>query len=299
MNYQEFLKNIQTQLSVRLPDADLHIQQIARNNGSFYDGLVIVRGGINIAPTIYLMPYYHRYLEGVSLEDIYADILDTYQKNLPDQNFDTTIFTNFEKAKKRIVMRVVNYERNLELLAQVPHFRYLDLAVVFYCLLSSDETQQASILIYNQHLSFWGIDADTLYECALENTPNLLPHEMKDMTSILKDVLGEDTADETEDIPMYVLTNRYHTNGACVILYDQLLKQLADSFDRDLVVLPSSIHEVLLVPVEVSVDLAQYDSMVQEVNETQLADDEVLSNHAYFFSRANGLLSLNTDAVAS
>jgi hypothetical protein len=299
MNYQEFLKNIQTQLSVRLPDADLRIQQIARNNGNFYDGLVIVRGGINIAPTIYLMPYYHRYLDGVSLEDIYADILDTYQNNLPEQNFDTTIFTCFAKVKDRIVMRVINYERNLELLAQVPHFRYLDLAIVFYCLLSSDETTQASILIYNQHLSFWGIDTDTLYECAVVNTPNLLPHEMKDMTSILKDVLGEDTVDETADIPMYVLTNRYHTNGACVILYDQLLKQLADSFDRDLVVLPSSIHEVLLVPVEVSVDLAQYDSMVQEVNETQLADDEVLSNHAYFFSRANGLLSLNTDAVAS
>jgi hypothetical protein len=196
-------------------------------------------------------------------------------------------------------MRVINYERNLELLAQVPHFRYLDLAIVFYCLLASDETQQASILIYNQHLGFWGIDANTLYECAIVNTPNLLPHEMKDMTSILKDVLGEYTVDETADIPMYVLTNRYHINGACVILYDQLLKQLADSLDRDLVVLPSSIHEVLLVPVEVSVDLAQYDNMVQEVNETQLADDEVLSNHAYFFSRANGLLSLNSDAAAS
>jgi hypothetical protein len=299
MNYQEFLKNIQTQLSVFLPDADLHIQQIARNNGNFYDGLVIVRGGINIAPTIYLMPYYHRYLEGVSLEDIYADILDTYQKNLPDQNFDTTIFTNFAKAKDRIVMRVINYERNLELLAQVPHFRYLDLAVVFYCLLASDENQQASILIYNQHLSFWGIDADTLYECAIENTPKLLPHEMKDMNTILQTVLSEEIIDDTADIPMYILTNRYHTNGACVILYDQLLKQLADSFDRDLVVLPSSIHEVLLVPVEVSVDLAQYDKMVQEVNETQLADDEMLSNHAYFFSRTNGLLSLNTDAVAS
>jgi hypothetical protein len=299
MNYQEFLKNIQTQLSVLLPDADLRIQQIARNNGNFYDGLVIVRGGINIAPTIYLMPYYHRYLEGVSLEDIYADILDTYQNNLPDQNFDTTIFTSFEKARNRIVMRVINYERNLELLAQIPHFRYLDLAIVFYCLLASDETQQASILIYNQHLSFWGIDADTLYECAIVNTPNLLPHEMTNMSSILKEILGEDTMDETADIPMYVLTNRYHINGACVILYDRLLKQLADSFDRDLVVLPSSIHEVLLVPVEVSVDLAQYDSMVQEVNETQLADDEVLSNHAYFFSRANGLLSLNAEAAAS
>jgi hypothetical protein len=299
MNYQEFLKNIQTRLSALLPDADLRIQQIARNNGNFYDGLIIVRGGINIAPTIYLMPYYHRYLEGVSLEDIYADILDTYQNNLPDQNFDITIFTNFAKARDRIVMRVINYERNLELLAQVPHFRYLDLAIVFYCLLASDETQQASILIYNQHLGFWGIDANTLYECAIVNTPNLLPHEMKDMTSILKDVLGEYTVDETADIPMYVLTNRYHINGACVILYDQLLKQLADSLDRDLVVLPSSIHEVLLVPVEVSVDLAQYDNMVQEVNETQLADDEVLSNHAYFFSRANGLLSLNSDAAAS
>jgi hypothetical protein len=298
MNYQEFLNTLQTQLSSRLPDATLHLQQIARNNGKFYDGLIIVHPGVNIAPTIYLTPYYHRYLEGVSLEDIYADILATYWNNLPEQNFDTTIFTSFAKAKERIIMRVVSYERNRELLAQVPHFRFLDLAVVFYCLLTADATQQASIPIYNHHLSFWGVDTDTLYDQALLNTPKLLPHRMEDMSRILVEILGENVEDDP-DIPMFVLTNRYHTFGASVILYDRLLKQLADSFGKDMVILPSSVHEVLLVPVDTGADLAYFDNMVREVNETQLADDEVLSNHAYYFSRVNGLLSLNTTAEAS
>jgi hypothetical protein len=299
MNYQEFLNTIQTQLSSRLEDATLHIQQIARNNGKFYDGLIIVRQGVNIAPTIYLTPYYHRYLEGVSLEDIYADILETYRNNLPEQNFDTTIFTDFAKARERIIMRVINYERNEELLEQVPHFRFLDLAVVFYCLLTADETQQASILIYNHHLKFWDVDANTLYDQALVNTPRLLPHQIEDMSKIMVEILGELTEEDEPDIPMFVLTNRYHTNGACVILYDQLLKQLAESFGKDLVILPSSVHEVLLVPVDIGVDLSYYDNMVREVNETQLADDEVLSNHAYYFSRVNGILSLETAAEAS
>jgi hypothetical protein len=147
-------------------------------------------------------------------------------------------------------------------------------------------------------LNFWGVNADTLYDQAILNTPKLLPHRMEDMSKIMVEILGE-RKEEEPDIPMFVLTNRYHTHGASVLLYDQLLKHLADSLGKDLVILPSSVHEVLLVPVDIGVDLAYYDNMVREVNETQLADDEVLSNHAYYFSRVSGLLSLNTTAEAS
>ncbi len=301
MNYQAFLTNLKSQLALQLgKDVTLHIQQINKNNGTHYDGLIIIRPGINLSPTIYLLPYYHRYLEGVSLEDICADILSAYQKQLPDQNFDATVFTDFSKAKSRIVMRLVNYERNGELLKEIPHFRYLDLAVIFYCLLSVDEKQQASILIYNHHLDYWGIDAHTLHTHATENTQRLLPHRLENMSDIVLKML-EDSGEPSfpMESPMYILTNAFRTNGAAVILYDQLLKQLADSLGSDLVILPSSIHEVLLVPAASNVNLAPYHDIVREVNETQLTDDEILSGHAYFFSRAKGILSMENVAEAS
>ena len=101
------------------------------------------------------MPYYHRYLEGVCLEEICEDILHTYQAHAPEENFDTSYFTDFSRASEHIVMRLVSFEKNQELLKEVPFFRYQDLAVIFYCLLHASAENQANILIHNHHLNLW------------------------------------------------------------------------------------------------------------------------------------------------
>jgi hypothetical protein len=249
----------------------------------------------NVSPTIYLPPYYHRYLEGVPLADIYEDILCTYEKHLPEEDFDTSLFTDYRKAAPRIVMRLVSYARNKETLQNVPYFRYQDLAVLFYCMVFTDGESQANILIHDEHLSLWGIDRDELYRTAMENTAQLLPPQITPMSSVLQECgvwTGEDLTDL--DLPMYILSNRYRTNGATVILYDGLLSKLAERLESDLVLLPSSVHELILVPVSdpEEVDFSHYNALVQEVNETQLADEEVLSDHAYLFTRDENLLSI-------
>lgn len=295
MNYQEFLTNIKTQLSLRIDTSlTLDIQTFPKNNGTQYDGLVILHPDLNISPTIYLLPYYHSYLEGVCLEDIYEDILSTYRSHLPKEDFDTSIFTDYKKAHSRIVMRLVSYKRNEELLKSIPHFRYQDLAIVFYCMLHADEHNQANILIHNEHLPLWNITKDSLYHAAVANTPKLLPYELIPMSSLL----GEPGADD--DLPLYILTNKYRTNGATVILYDGLLNQISGHFQKDLIILPSSIHEVLLIPVDSAdeEDLSHYTEMVQNVNDTELADDEILSGHSYYFSRTTGLLSCHPESVS-
>ena len=295
MNYKEFIQTLQSMLFTRLEaGTTIQVQQIAKNNGVYYDAFIIVSPHVNLSPTIYIPPYYHRYLDGVDLETIVEDILVTYRKNLPVSDFDTTIFTDYQKAKSKIVMRLVNYERNKKLLQSVPHKRFLDFAIIFYCLLKVDATQQASILIYREHLQYWKVDCDDLYDVALCNTPRLLSHYFENMHSLLKEVIHETAGTSDDDLfPMYILSNEYRTYGATVLLYPNLLSNLADSFGKDLVVLPSSVHEVLLLPVDGSPDLKYYTEMVQEVNETQLADDEVLSDHAYLYSRATRLLTFS------
>ena len=134
MNYQEFLTTIRTQLSLRIETGvTLDIRSFTKNNGTHYDGLVLLHPKKNVSPAIYLMPYYHRYLEGVCLEEICEDILHTYQAHAPEENFDTSYFTDFSRASEHIVMRLVSFEKNQELLKEVPFFRYQDLAVIFYC----------------------------------------------------------------------------------------------------------------------------------------------------------------------
>lgn len=297
MNYQEFLTNIKTQLSLQIDSGfSLTIQTFIKNNGTKHEGLIIQKPDLNVSPTIYLKPYYHRYLEGVSLEDICEDILTTYRDNLPEKDFDVSRFTDYSKASKRIVMRLISYDQNEELLKDVPHFRYLDLAVAFYCMLCSGEKGQANILIRNEHMKSWGVSADDLREAAEENTRRLLPPELISM----KEILGEHRPGflheiEDMDIRMYILTNRFRTNGATVLLYDGLLAKLSGLFDSDLIILPSSVHEVILVPTSEKEfdheELDHYTSMVKEVNEMELADEEILSGHAYYYCRRTGMVS--------
>lgn len=306
MNYQEFLIHIKTAIQQTLGEnTRLSIQRIEKNNGVHYDGLIIMRPGYNISPTIFLNAYYHRYLEGVMLDDIYQDIINTYYAKLPSKNFDTEFFLDYDKVRPRIIPKLINYDRNHELLKKLPHFRYLDLAVVFQCLVNASGNEQASILIHNRHASHWKASTEDLYEAALANGPLLQPYQMSRLSDLLNtepypshnENLSDRQVSEEEQPPMYVLTNQVRINGAATILYRGLLHQLSTYFDSDLVILPSSIHEVLLVPFAASpsspgADLSYYTQMVQEVNETQVVDDEILSNNAYFYSQKEDMLRL-------
>lgn len=297
MNYQEFLTNIKTQLSLQIDsNFSIAIETFIKNNGTKLDGLIIQQPDLNVSPTIYLKPYYHRYLDGVSMEDICEDILTTYRENLPKKDFDISLFTDFHKASERIVMRLVSWEKNRELLKDIPHFRYLDLAVVFYCMLCSVEKGQGNILIRNEHMKSWGTTADTLRDVAVKNTKKLLPPELINMKDILQEHRPEYLEEVDDiDINMYILTNHFRTNGATVLLYDGLLDKLSGLLGRDLIILPSSIHEVILVPVEekeiTREMLDHYTAMVKEVNEIELADEEILSGHAYYYCRRTGMVS--------
>lgn len=292
MTYQEFIENIKTNIAMRVEsDTVLEIQTIVKNNNTGYDGLIMMRPGLNISPTIYLNPYYHRYLEGVCLEDIYADILTTYYRHLPDTSFDCSFFTDFERVRKYLVYRLVNYSRNANMLADVPHIRFLDLAVTFHCQLQADARQQASTRIHNEHMKAWGKDIGDLLECARVNTPRLLPYRYDNLKTLLTQTAPEYCHLPTEEIPLHILSNLYQNHGATSLLYPGLLKRIATKLDSDLILIPSSIHEFLILPIDSPDDLVHCDEMVRSVNETQVADDEILADHAYYYSLDDGTLS--------
>ena len=94
-----------------------------------------------------------------------------------------------------------------------------------------------------------------------------------------------DIMEEESETPLYVLTNKARLYGASCILYPNLLDSIADKLTCDFYLIPSSIHEFLIIPVDNPEQISLFSQMVTEVNETQLSDDEVLSNHAYYYSR--------------
>lgn len=299
MNFQEFQLNIKHALELKLGhNFTISLQGITKNNHTHFDGLTIAEEGLNISPTIYLNSFYEQYLSGTSLEEIYAKILTVYYEHKPTQNIDVSFFTNYEEARKKIFYKLIHFEKNKELLESVPHFSYLDFAIVFCCFVDTAEHGIATILIQNHHLNYWSVTKDELYEAAKINTPQLLPAELRSMTSVIQELLCETELSFPEERflskqpQMYVLSNSTKLYGASCILYPDLLREFANRLQSDFYVLPSSIHEVILVTNVPHTSISELSGMVKEINSTQLSEEEILSDHAYYFSKDENKLIL-------
>ncbi len=291
MNYESFKDLILNRLSEDIPEPKkITVESVYRNNMDFTDGLVILENGVNVAPTLYLGSYYEYYEKGCSFQSIYEMILERYEANKTTENVDVSFFTDFGKISSRIVLKLIHSEKNHILLQDVPHIPFLDLAIVFCCCIPMDpEIGNATILIRNSHLQLWGQTAETLAGIAAENSERILPPKLRSMNSLIGEMLPQQhlpTVVLPEDplYPMYVLTNTQNLFGASCILYKNLIHSYADQFCADLYILPSSIHEVILIPASDDSKLEEFSEMVREVNETQVASEEVLSDHAYYYS---------------
>lgn len=286
MRYQNFIETVKEHIKQVL-QKEVYVHPVLKNNGSIYDGLVILDPIFNMSPTIYLNPYFHRYLDGVSLEDIYEDILNVYEKNIPKEDFDISMFRDYTKAKERIVMKLINAEKNKYLLKSVPHILIYDLAIVFVCNVSDVMNEYAAILIYNQHLSLWNVDTDALYEVAKINSPKLLPPHLDNLHDVFQHITDE-SLPFLEELGINILTNHKKVYGATCMVYPDLLEEIADIFEDDVIIIPSSVHDLLVFPknnLPRGYTLEDIDIMIQDVNETELTDSEVLSDHVYCYHR--------------
>lgn len=286
MTFDTFKETIVSALSDYYgSDYILSIQEIPKNNHITLEGLTIQKKGHNISPTIYLNPYFAKFQNGMPMFFILEQIKNTYAMHHPGDHVDIRFFTDYENAKDRICMKLIHYEKNRELLKEVPHIRFLDLAVVFYYLIQLPSGEQATILIYNKHLPYWNVTTDTLFESAKINTPKLLPYYFDDVFSILRNVSDLAEFSKEQMSPLYVLTNSEKLFGAAVILYPDLLSSIAKKINHDLIIIPSSLHEVLLLPADQGESFEEYAPIIREVNHSELLPEEVLSDHAYYYSR--------------
>ena len=165
----------------------------------------------------------------------------------------------------------------------------------------------ACVLISDMHARYWDVDEETLYRDALENMPRILPDELSDMDDFMHDIVrkaveekleltaeGEKTQEDEEcraildgiaeflaglplekepERKMYILTNKQHFYGAAAIL-------------------PSSVHEVILLADTGVEDREHLYDMVREVNAQNVPEEELLSDNVYYFSLKSGKITI-------
>lgn len=277
----------------------LLIRPVPKNNGILLDGLSIFSSDSQLAPTVYLNSYYEQYCQGMSMEEICIDILGLFAENPSPDSLNEESLSDFEAMESRIMMKLIHTASNHELLSDVPHIPYLDLTIVFYLFLERNPAGQITALIRNEFLESWQVNAQDLLKLALRNTPCTYPAEVRSMTDVMKDIarqnLGSDYDEacldrllgEENASPLYVLSNQTGIYGACCMLYKNTLKNFADSLGNDLIIIPSSIHEVLLTPNEEGISYDYLNSMVTNINRSEVPAEDQLSNHIYLYTRAD------------
>lgn len=283
-NFEDGLK---LKLEERYPESSIVFQNVQKNNGVMLRAITIVNPGSNISPTIYLNDFEKQYEETHDINEICNKIAELNEKH-EGVEFDVDSVVNFSKVKTRICAKLVSRERNRNLLKAVPYREFLDLAVVYF--VSLEEMDFASILIHDNLLERWGVTEEELYRCAMENMPQLFPENILPMSEVLKDMLSVEAMPEEafaviEDT-IYVATNQSKIFGAAVLLYPRFLEHEAEALGRNFYIIPSSVHEVLIIPAEkIEQDADELLEMVKEVNTTQVSDEEVLSDNVYYYDR--------------
>lgn len=308
MDYAKFLETVTKELQRKIrEDQSLVIRPIPKNNGILSDGLSIQAADSQLAPTVFLNSYYDQYQEGMSIQDICSDILELFQSDSSSDCACEKDLADFQSMKSRIMMRLIHTDSNQELLLDVPHISYLDLSIVFYLFLDSSPSGQVTALIHNDLLAKWEASTHALLKLALKNTPSTYPASFKSMTHIMKDIarqnLGCDYNEEYLDqllseeenlSPLYVLSNQAGIYGACCMLYQNALKNFADSLGDDLIIIPSSIHEVLLTPNEGGLSYDYLNSMVANINRSEVPAEDQLSDHIYLYTREDDRIRIIT-----
>lgn len=275
----------------------VQVNTVVKNNDLHLTGLTILNRSNNMAPTIYLEHYFELYKDGETMADVCQQIIRVYEEHKVTVDFDTASVTDFNRVKERICYKLINAERNQELLSDAPYVKFHDLALIFYIMVTHDSDGLGTITVRNHIMKLWDVSKEKLFELAVQNTQRLFRGKVESMANVMTEILAsrmdEECANEFYDlmadiddvVPMYVCSNISKINGAGVIFYDGLLRKFADKVDSDFYILPSSIHETLFIPDTGDMDIEYLRDMVRTVNATEVAPDEILSDNVYYYNR--------------
>lgn len=276
----------------------VQVEDVRKNNHVLKRGMTIQRKGYNVSPIIYLDSYCEKLEQGANMDSVVKSILKIYRSSLLHNEVDIDFFKDYEKVKDQIVYRLVSRERNRELLEDVPYTEFLDLAICYCCRYSNYEIGEGLILIHNSHMETWGVGPEDLMWQANRNTPQLIPPYLCSMDDALHGVLDQEALNEMRQVQeetgryMYVLSNEQRCYGAAALLYPGVLRKAAQRLGDRFFILPSSIHETILIKDNNSHTGEELHDMIADINRYQLEPEEVLSDYAYHYDVMSGKIQI-------
>lgn len=295
---QEFAEDIKEKLSQKgYGEVETNFHNIEKTNQN-YEAISVVPAGGNIGVNYNIENAFASYEHSGDYEGVLASAAGAIASGLdqvPVVNVNALM--NYEIMKEKLSVEVISAEVNEELLAKVPHDRIEDLAVVYRFIMESNEDGRASILVNNDLIERMGVTHEQLRADALENSPEIRPAVIQGMNEVMKEMMGPEAyemfgiPDDTEEM-MFIATVPDKNSGAGVLAYQDFMDQAAEKIGGDFFILPSSIHEILLVPDDGQKGADELKAMVMDVNATQVSPEERLSDNVYHYDSKEHIFEL-------
>lgn len=284
--YENFKSTLTTIIRNKLVAPYKVLTYKAFKNGKEVDAFTITKEDTAATPTFYFKNLLEDYKNGKSITDIADDVLDLYFYAAKNSPTNIEECQDFNIQKNKICYRIVNKEAYKKQLPSIPHIDFFDLAIIFYSILSIDEESEMSFTVTNDMLRVWNATPQELFILATTNTPKLLPINITSLNALMFQVdipQHETISDTIDNLPfdyVYAITNEYSRNGFSGIFYPGVLKCLGKRFGN-FYLLPSSIHEALIVPEDCGMTPEYLKEMVKAVNTDVVSPDEYLSDSIY------------------
>ncbi len=298
---RELVERLEERLSVEGEGYSVSKYNVCKNNDTVLHSVVIRNGEEQISKSIYVEPYFAMNMRGMDFDEIVEKIITEYSnRDYMDEIIEESYkLIQYETVKDKLVIRLASKELNNEYLKDKLYVSVedTDLVAIIYILISKGDSGLILTSVTQDLFDGWNIDSlDELYKVALENTMKVLPFSVKNMGTFV-------TVDDFENVDsdminqlgnmMHVLTNDTGVNGATSILYDNVLKEFATAHNvEEIAILPSSRHEVILLPQNGDVDYRHCYNILNELNKIVVSEIDVLSNNIYIYNAITDKLTM-------
>lgn len=310
MNYREFREELLNQLrSIFGENYEIGTQTVQKVNLGNVETFRIFdkTGEKQQSPVFYGRKLYEEYKRGTGLEVLAQDMKEKYEMTGNEITVDLIGDVNvLEEIKERLIFTVINREKNRELLKEIPHRDFLDFAVIYRIVVKESWDGVSSMRVSNGLFERWGITEEKLFEIARKNMRRRMPVMKTSLADMMQSLMGKDmispgdVSEECEERQlqrMYMVTNRKKINGFGSVLYPDVLEKMCQILQCDrLYILPSSVHEAIVMPQDLGMSPEELQEMVKNVNKDCVTEEEYLSDSVYGYSLETQEIYITSDS---
>ncbi len=289
MDFKEFTDKLEQNLKVALEDGPMNASvirhEVEKMQGQSYTALTVSPANSNVGMNINVDSLYEQMQYGASYQNVLSHALNQATAFVEDApKFDVSSITNYSQAKDKLFVDVVGADRNAEMLSKVPHVQVEDMAMVYRIQVGQRDGEVASALVTNQIMDSFGVTPEQLHQDALANSADIHPAKIQNLSEVLAEMTGMPVEMiESSAPPLIVVSNEDKIKGASALFYPDMMDQLVKETGGDFFVLPSSIHEVLVMPDNGEMSAEELKAMVTSINGDVVDPADVLTDQVYHF----------------